>query len=84
MFGCQDPGGLDERQEALGLVKQGWSPLVWKCGGVLVLPDVPVQCPPVLFREEGLGQWRREIGWAFVDGLKLTDVLGRWQGGAWG
>ena len=48
------------------------------------MPDVPVQCPPVLFGEEGLGQWRRKVGRIFVDGVKLADVRGRWQGGAWG
>ena len=52
-------------------------------GEVLVLPDGPVQCPPVLFGEEGLGQWRREIGRVFV-GVKLAGVRVRWQGGAWG
>ena len=51
---------------------------------VLVLPDVPVQCPPVLFGEKGLGQWRREVSRIFVDGVKLADVRGCWQGGAWG
>ena len=50
----------------------------------MVLPDVPVQCPPVLFGEKGLGQWRREVGRIFVDGVKLADVWGRWQEGAWG
>jgi hypothetical protein len=49
----------------------------------LVLPDVPVQCTLVLFGEEGLGQWRREVSRIFVDGVKLADVLGRWQGRAW-
>ena len=48
------------------------------------MPDVPVQCPPVLFGEKGLGQWRREVGRIFVDGVKLADVWGRWQEGAWG
>ena len=48
------------------------------------MPDVPVQCPPDLFGEEGLGQWRREVGRIFVDGVKLAFVRGRWQEGAWG
>ena len=46
------------------------------------MPDVPVQCPPVLFGEKGLGQWRREVGRIFVDGVKLADVRGRRQEGA--
>ena len=42
------------------------------------LPDVPVQCPPVLFGEEGLGQWCREVGRIFVDGVRVaTRDVGR-------
>ena len=48
------------------------------------MPDVPVQCPPVLFGEKGLGQWRWEVCRIFVGGVKLADVRSRWQGGAWG
>ena len=48
------------------------------------MPDVPVQCPPVLFGEKGLGQWRREVGRIFEDGVKLANVRGRWQEEAWG
>jgi len=53
-------------------------------GGVLILPDIPVQCPPVLFREEGLGQWRWEVCRVFVCGVELAGVRSRWQGGACG
>jgi hypothetical protein len=49
-------------------------------GEVLVLPDALVHCPPVLFGEEGLGQWRRRVGRVFVDVAELADVWGRWQG----
>jgi hypothetical protein len=49
----------------------------------LVLPDVPVQCPPFLLGEEGLGQWRREVSRVCVRGMKLTDVWICRQGGAW-
>ena len=48
------------------------------------MPVVPVQCCLVLFGEEGLGQWRREVGRIFVGGVKLADVRGSWQGEAWG
>ena len=48
------------------------------------MPDVPMQCPPVLFGEEGLGQWCREVGRIFVDGVKLVEARGHWQKGAWG
>ena len=48
------------------------------------MPDVSMQCLPVLFGEEGLSQWRRKVGRIFVGGVKLADVRGCWQGGAWG
>ena len=50
---------------------------------VLSLPDVPVQCRPLLLGEGGLGQWLREVIRVCVGGMKLTDVRGRRQGGAW-
>ena len=51
----------------------------------MVLPDVPVQCPPVLFGKEGLSYWRGRLGEICVCGLKLAYVLGHWQAGrSWG
>ena len=47
-------------------------------GGVLenvfFLPDVPVQCTPVLFGEGCLGQWFWGVGGVFGCSLKLADM----------
>ena len=60
---------------------------VFHCHGyvdeVLSSPDVPVQSRPLPFGEGGLGQWLREVSRVGVSGMKLTDVWGRRQGGAW-
>ena len=57
-------------------------------GGVLeivvFLPDVPVQCTPVLFREGCLGQWFWRVCRVFGYGLELAYMWGDGQGGSRG
>ena len=42
-------GGLGERRGALSLVGKSLDPSAWCIEGVLVLPDVPLQCSQVQF-----------------------------------
>ena len=83
----------------------GWLSFRWRgvlrgCGGVhgrvgglevlFFLPDVPVQCTPVLFGEGCLGYWFWSVGGVFRCSLELADMwemgraaLGGQSGVAW-
>ena len=59
-------------------------------GIVVFLPDVPVQCTPILFGEGCLGQWFWRVGGVFGCSLELADMgemgraaLGGQSGVAW-
>ena len=82
-----------------GLVGVGWLSVMGRgvlrgCGGVhghggvleivFFLPDVPVQCTPILFGEGCLGQQRWSIGGVFGYSLELADMWGDGQGGSRG
>ena len=48
------------------------------------LPDVPVQCTPVLFGEGCLGYWFWSVGGVFRCSLELADMWGDGQGSSRG
>ena len=39
---------------------------------IVFLPDIPVQCTPVLFREKCLGRWVWLIGWVVGSAVELA------------
>ena len=51
---------------------------------MVFLPDVPVQCTPVLFGEGCLGQWFWSVGGVFRCSLELANMGGDGQDGSRG